>query len=118
MPVRQALRDDLKKALKERDKTATATIRSALAAIANAEAVPVPDDSQALPLGTVGLSSDVERRALDPEDVREILRAEAAERRTALAEYQRAGQQAMAERMRAELQVLARYVEPEEGRPS
>ena len=38
--MRASLRDDLKAALKARDRVATAALRSTLAAIDNAEAVP------------------------------------------------------------------------------
>lgn len=112
MPLREVLRDDLRRAMKDRDIAAVSAIRSALAAIANAEAVAVPDhDPTVEPMGVVGLARDVPRRALDAEEVVAIVRRDVDERRAALPSYERHGDPARVERMRAELRVLARYVD-------
>lgn len=111
--VRDELQADLRRAMRERDRPAVRAIRTALGAIANAEAVDVPEHLSD-PLGSPGLSQDVARRELSAGDVREILGAEVRERRAALAEYERHGRAEQADDLRAELRVLARYVEDPE----
>jgi uncharacterized protein YqeY len=113
-------------AMKARDRVAVAALRSALAAIANAEAVdpPQPPPPAGLPdhggsgggpafAGAVaGLgATEVERRRLSGVQVEEVVRAEVAERETAAAGYERAGQLEHAERLRAEAKVLTSYLD-------
>lgn len=102
--------------MRERDRPAVRAIRTALGAIANAEAVAAPKHLES-PLGSVGLSRDVPRRELTADDVNEILRTEVRERRAVLADYERHGRTEQADDLRAELRVLVRYVgdtEPEQ----
>lgn len=99
--------------MRERDRPAVRAIRTALGAIANAEAVDAPEHLQD-PLGSPGLSKDVARRELSAGDVREILQAEMRERRAALADYERHGRAEQADDLRAQLHVLARYAEDTE----
>lgn len=108
--VRDELRDDLRRAMRERDRPAVRAIRSTLGAIANAEAVPAPERLDD-PLGSVGLSVDVPRRELSADDVRAIVLAEVRERRTAIADYERHGRTERADELRAELRALDRYVD-------
>ncbi len=132
--VRDELRAALAQALKEQDSAAVSALRSALAAIGNAEAV---DASQILapPTGTlevgeadltgsavglggpeeagsvVGLGvAEVERRALSDEEVEEIVRTEGAERLAAASSYEEMGQSERAARLREEAAVLGRYL--------
>jgi uncharacterized protein len=115
MPVqdlRERLQADLKAALKARDRVASSAIRSLLGAIANAEAVeaPAPDPSAA-PLGAVGVGvGEVARRELTEADILAIIRADADERSSALADAEAHGRTDAAERLRAESGVLARYL--------
>jgi uncharacterized protein YqeY len=116
MPIRARLKRDLLRAMKQRDQIEVATIRSLLADIANAEAVTEIPASHSLPasaapMGTAGLSNDLPRRDLSSRDIVEILRADVRDRRTALADYEQHGQRAQADRARAELAVIGRYVE-------
>ncbi|HEX6446415.1 MAG TPA: GatB/YqeY domain-containing protein [Streptosporangiales bacterium] len=116
MSVRDELRAHLRRAMRDRDRPAVRAIRTALGAIANAEAVDAPEHLES-PLGSPGLSRDVPRRELGAGDVSEILRAEVRERRAALADYERHGRTEQADELRAELRVLAQYVgdiEPEQ----
>jgi uncharacterized protein len=113
-------------AMKARDRVAVAALRSALAAIANAEAVdppqPPPPAQQpdhggsgggpAFAGAVAGLgATEVERRRLSGVQVEEVVRAEVAERETAAAGYERAGQLEHAERLRAEAEVLTSYLD-------
>jgi len=117
--VRSRLRGALPAAMKARDMTAVAALRSALGAIDNAEAV----DTGLAPSVTMGDSEianaatglgagDVDRRALSESQIADIVRAEVTDRRAAAAEYERAGQRDHAGRLRGEADVLSAYVTP------
>jgi uncharacterized protein len=115
--MRPRLRDDLTAALKTRDRVAVAALRSALAAIANAEAVPVdrPSDSAAGNEHVAGAASglgaaEAERRHLTAADLRSIVEKEVRERSAAAQEYERNGRDDLAGRLRAEAEVLGRYL--------
>ena len=123
----ESLRDRLRKALpgamKARDAVAVAALRSALAALDNAEAVdparaPAPNSGRADLAGTVaGLrAAEVERRSLTDAETEEILRAEIAERQDAARGYEHAGQREHAGRLRAEAEVLSSYLKDPLGR--
>jgi uncharacterized protein YqeY len=106
--IRARLGGDLLHAMKSRDSIATSTLRSLLAALDNASAVPV-----STPLVPVfGRSGDVARRILSAADCEGILETEARTRRVAATEYERLGRHDEAARLRAELAVIERYVAP------
>ncbi|WP_157930477.1 GatB/YqeY domain-containing protein [Glycomyces xiaoerkulensis] len=109
MSVRQALKQDLKQAVKDRDRTAASTLKSALAAIDNAEAVAAVEADPDRPMGEAGLGGDVARRELGEDGIAAVLRSEVAELRAALAEYERLGKAGKTAELRAALQVLGRY---------
>jgi uncharacterized protein len=108
--IRSRLRRALTEAMKARDAGAVSALRSALSAIGNAEAV----DPSATGPGRPGASGSVhfagavaglgageaERRHLTEADVAAIVRAEAAEREAAAAQYERSGQAGQAAGMR------------------
>jgi uncharacterized protein YqeY len=100
---------DLTAAMKAQDRLTTSVLRSALAALANAEAVDAPDQSS-LPVafGT----SEVARRALDEADLRAVVTAELDELRATAAELQRLGRTADADELFARAAVLAGYLDP------
>ena len=111
------MRRDLTAALKARDHVAVAALRSAIAAIDNAEAV---DPSRA---GRKGASSehvagaaagvgstDVPRLELDGAAVNAIIRSQVEERREAADQYERLGRGGEAERLRREAALLAEYL--------
>lgn len=115
--VRTRLRDDLTAALKARDRVAVAALRSALAALDNAEAV----EGESIPVSrpvsehiagaTVGAgSSDVERRALSAAEVHAIVSVEVEQRIEAAAEYERLGRADEADVLRREGAVLRAYL--------
>jgi uncharacterized protein YqeY len=109
------LRAELLGARKRRDAVAVAALRSALAAIANAEAVPPSAhpvaSSEHVAGAATGLgAAEVPRRVLTPEDVAAILQNEVAERRHAATDYAALGRDAEAQRLRDEAAVLAGYL--------
>lgn len=124
--MRATLREHLTTALKARDRVAITALRSALAAIDNAEAVPAdhPLDSvtgdkhvvtgnEYVAGAATGLgAADVERRHLTEADVRSIVENEVRERSVAAQEYERLGRTDFAGRLRAEAEVLSRCLPP------
>jgi uncharacterized protein len=130
--IRTRMRRALPAAMKARDQPAVTALRSALAAIDNAEAVDTAKatpTAEAHPAGAgevasgqvtgdeivgaaVGLgAAEVERRTLTSAEMEAIVREEAAERQTAARAYERAGQPGHAERLRAEVKVLSAYLD-------
>jgi uncharacterized protein len=130
LPAR--LRLALSAALRARDLTAMAVLRSALGAIANAEAVPVPAAPAVPAAGSAGAAArapgvraadgdrphfagsvagpgaaEAERRRLSPAQVAAIVQAEIDERLAAAAQYVRLGRADRAARLAAEAQALA-----------
>lgn len=90
--VRTLLRAAVTRSMKARDRAATSTYRIALSAIENAEAVPVETMGRAGAVegAAVGVgAADAERRILCEDDMRGIVRAEAAQLRAAAAELHR-----------------------------
>jgi uncharacterized protein len=113
-PLHTRLRRALPPALKARDQAAVAALRSALAAIDNAQAVeapPAPRSGGVVAGAVTGLGAgDAPRRQLSESDIAVIVRAEVADRRAAAADYARAGQVDAAARLTAEADVLAAHL--------
>jgi uncharacterized protein len=92
--LREQLRRRLSQAMRDRDRVATAALRDAIAALDNAEAVDRGADvtsaaSEYVASGVVGLgAAEAERRVLDLESQRAILRADMEARLTAAATYE------------------------------
>jgi uncharacterized protein len=115
--MRAKLRDGLKAALKARDNVAVAALRSALAAIDNAEAIPTDQLSDSatgdehVAGSAVGVgAAEAARRHLTEADLRSIVEAEVRERSAAAQEYEQLGRMDLAERLHAEAEVLSRYL--------
>lgn len=111
------LRHHLTAALRARDSATIAALRSALSAIANAEAVPAPAGPRpatqnARVAGTVaGVgSAESDRRLLSPDDIRAVIAREIADRRSAAGEYEQRGHPDAAARLRAEAAALSAVV--------
>lgn len=111
--IRGRLHAALRDALRARDRVAMSALRSALAAIDNAGAVP-PEPAPAVATGphiagavTGHGAGEVPRRALATGETEQIVRAGIAERSAAAAGYERAGHAEQARRLRAEAAILA-----------
>jgi uncharacterized protein len=122
--VRSCLRQGLTTALKARDQVAVAALRSAMAAIDNAEAVDPSTDarpeasSEHIAGATAGVgSSDVRRRMLSDADVIAIVREQVGERVDAAEEYDRLGRHDQAGTLRHEAAVLAELLDQKGGFP-
>lgn len=115
--MRVELRAGLLAAMKARDRTAVQALRSALAAIDNAEAV---DPALAAPMavahpdvaGSVAgpRAAEVERLCLSEAQVQDIVRTEVTERQAIAEEYERTGHPSRAQELRDQAGVLARYL--------
>ena len=106
--LHQRLKAALPIAMKARDQAAVAALRSALAAIENAAAVPDgADESKGVGLPAAGLGvTEVARRTQDDAEIDRIVRAEVTDRLTAAADYDRLGRGERSERLRAEAAAL------------
>lgn len=106
------LRFALGTALKSKDTVAAPALRSVLAAIANAEAVPARDGGgsvagQHIAGGTAGLgSAEAERRMLSREETAAIVMNEISERQAAARQYEAAGLLERASRLRREADAI------------
>jgi uncharacterized protein YqeY len=114
-PIQDRLRQALRAAIKSRDPAAASALRSALAAIANAEAVPTAVTGSTPPAGghqhiagsAEGLgAAEAERRSLSEADVASIIQAEITDRNAAAAQYEQAGHPDRAERLLREAGTL------------
>lgn len=111
--IRDRMRAALPVAIKQRDTTTVMALRSALAAIENAEAVPTAETPAPI-IGrgeiagaAVGLGAgDVPRRGLSETQVAEIVRREISDRHQAADIYERAGRNDHARELRDEADVL------------
>ena len=115
--VRSRMRRDLTAALKARDELAVAALRSAIAAIDNAEAVEIGEmmargaGSEHIAGATAGAgSSDVARRLLGEPEMTAIVRRQVEERRAAADQYETLGRKHEATRLRREAAVLSDYL--------
>jgi uncharacterized protein len=112
-PLQERLRLALREALRARDAVATSALRSALAAIDNAGAIPAgpaPAAGAVSPHvagGVAGLGAgEAERRRLSEGDIEWLVRTEVAEREAAARDYDRAGHPDQADRLRCQARVL------------
>jgi uncharacterized protein len=108
--MRERLRAALPRALKQRDVALVAALRTTLADLDNAEAVPSADDQRSLALEEtpVGVGvQEVARRDLSEADVARLVRAAIDERRAAAEVYEQAGEHERARRLRHEDDTLA-----------
>ncbi|WP_305097935.1 hypothetical protein [Croceibacterium aestuarii] len=109
--TRQQLRGDLKDAMRAGRKDEVGLLRSLVAAIDNAEAVPVAGlDDNISPLRASAGKGEVPRLVLGEGDIRAIFESEQAERIAAAATLEKAGQAGPAERLRGEAGLIGRYL--------
>lgn len=102
--LRDRLRAALREALWTRDSAALTALRSALAALDNAEAADVAEPAAP----AVGVrAAEADRRELAPEEEARIVQAEIDERVFAAEKYEAAGQPDRAVRLRTEARILS-----------
>jgi uncharacterized protein len=114
--VPDRLQAALRVALKQRDTAAISALRSALAAIGNSEALPIPatqsgGGGQYVAGSIAGLgAAEASRRVLTDAEIADIVSTEISERRAAAARYEQAGHADRADRLRREADALAAVV--------
>jgi uncharacterized protein YqeY len=110
-PIRDRLRAALTTAMKARDTPAVEAIRTALAAIDNAEAVEIADTTAftvsriAGSAGALG-AAERSRRSLTEDEMAELVEREATDRRAAAEGYEQEGYPERAEELRTSAAVL------------
>ncbi len=115
--LRAVLRRDLIVAMKAREPDAVAALRTAIAAIDNAEAVPVPAADQATNSAhfagaRAGIgAAEAARLDLDDNQQRAILRDQVTGYTAEAGRYEALGQQAAADRLRAQARLLSGYLD-------
>lgn len=109
MQPREQMKVDLLQAMKARQSATVATLRSVLAAIDNAEAVPVSEP--AMPAEPApGQRHEAPRKLLSADDIRQIIRKEVDERRAASRKYATLGLPAEAERLQTAATLIETYL--------
>jgi uncharacterized protein len=108
--MKQKLQASLTAAIRAKDAVRTAAFRTALAAIANAEAVEsLGGGRPALGIG----AREVPRRNLTDDEIEEILRREVIDREAAAADYDSRGRGEQARRLRDEAAALQELLLPQ-----
>lgn len=97
MTSKQSLREDMTAALRARDQVRTNTLRSAMAAVTNAEV------------------AGKEAKELTDDEVQQVIAKEAKKRREAAEAYDGAGREELAATERAELAILEEYLPQQLG---
>jgi uncharacterized protein YqeY len=115
MSLRIRMLEALPEAMRARDQPAVGALRATLAALDNAEAVPV-DEARlrgvAVEQSPTGAgTTEAPRRELSERRVAEVVRAEAAERLEAAAQLTAPAHAERAARLRAEAAVLLRFLD-------
>ena len=113
--LRERLRDELRVAMKQRDKAAVAALRAALSVIDNAEAADLSDAPGVEPGliagGVAGLGAgEVARRQLSDRELVEMLREEVARWESTAREGERVRRSDDAARLRAEIAALRPFL--------
>lgn len=107
------IRGDLTAAMKARNNAETRLLRALLAALDNAEAVSVGTSHDRYQVKMFGDSSvEVPRRVLSEADIRDLMLRETAEREAAAREFEGLEQKNEADRLRQEISLIARYLQP------
>ena len=106
--LKERLRADLKAAMQARANDEVRLLRTLIAALDNAEAVPSVQ-TRYVPRQFGDPGGEVARRELDGSDVETVLAAEAESRLAAAADYEQHGRSEDAARLRREADLIARY---------
>ena len=106
MSVRDEMQADLREAMRSRDRPAVVALRTALAALSNAEAPPI----DSAPLEVRGELVQNVRHELSDDEVTTIVQAQIDDRGRTITELLPHGQDAEVATLRAEIDVLRRYV--------
>ncbi|WP_116999309.1 GatB/YqeY domain-containing protein [Desertimonas flava] len=106
MSVRDQMQADLREAMRARDRPAVVALRTALAALSNAEAPSI----DSAPLEVRGDLVQHVRRELTDDDAAAVLRSQIVDRERTITELLPHGQDAEVANLRAEIAALRPYV--------
>lgn len=109
MQLREQMKRDLTLAIKAREQEKVEALRSVLAAIDNAEAVPVQESATAVE-PQLGQRNEMPRKLLSLSEIRQIVQREADERRAASSNYASLGLSNEAERLQRAAELIAAYL--------
>jgi uncharacterized protein YqeY len=110
--LKRRLRDDLMAAMRARAGTEIAVLRALVAALDNAQAVPIADGHKPYAEKPFGDPSvEVPRLPLDLPAVRALLAQEAGARNAAADQFESLGKTERAALLRSEVRIIARYLE-------
>jgi len=119
MSLRLRMRQALPEAMRARDKAAVSALRTTLAALDNAEAVPLDETGThgpAIEQSPTGAgTTEAPRRELSEHEMAGIVRTEADERLEAAARLTSPTHTARATRLRAEAEVLLHLLDAQDG---
>ncbi|OYO21979.1 hypothetical protein CGZ93_08605 [Enemella dayhoffiae] len=106
--LKRALRDELHRAMRERDRVSTRALRSVVGALENAEADGViAPRAGAVESAAIGVgAAEARRRELTASEAYAVVTAELDERAAAVRDCERAGQSAAAEPVREEIAAI------------
>ncbi len=109
--MKERLRADLSGSMRARNAIETEVIRSLLAALDNAEALPLDQERRASLQARFGDgSAEAGRHSLSSEDVAAVIDAEIRHRADSAADLERLGQGDRAEILRRQAQIAERYI--------
>ncbi|MCB0099617.1 MAG: GatB/YqeY domain-containing protein [Caldilineaceae bacterium] len=106
--LRNQLSQDLRTAMKTRDKVAVSLLRTLMATLDNAEAVAV--DHASLPKVPTTERHEVPRKELTSDEIRQLLGRELAERQRAHDEYLALGLADEVTRLETEIELITHYL--------
>jgi len=106
--LKERLRADLKAAMQARASDEVRVLRQLIAALDNAEAVPIGSAPKQVRLGDGAASAEAMRRDLDADDVAALLAAEMDARRAA-ADYRAGGRDTDADALESAIALIDRY---------
>lgn len=109
--MKARMRLDLVEAMKGRRSTETATLRSLLAAIDNAEAPEIGTAASTHVSLAFGGSNEVDRLTLTPDEIRQVLLEEIRDREQAAGQLAELGQSERADLLLAQAAIARRYIE-------
>lgn len=98
--------------MKAKDRTAVSTLRTVIAALDNAGAVPTVEGSSAIETSALGAgASDRPRRELTPDEERAVVNSEVADLKAAAVQYRSVERQDLAEQLEAQAELLGNFLQ-------
>ena len=106
--LKERLRADLKAAMQAKRDATMRVLRQLIAALDNAEAVPIDSAPKQVRPGP-GSAAEAVRRDLDADSIATLLAAEIAARHAAAADYRAGGREVEADALESEVTIIERY---------